>query len=110
AALHLHGGGSLLRFISEQDFKDATQVIGAADQGGLGLPDRDYYLKDDPQSAQIRKQYTEHVANMLALLGTPPPAAAAQSRTVVQIETELAKVSMSRVDRRDPYKVYHRLD
>src|SRR5438132_5857698 len=100
----------LFDFGSSQDFKDSTQVIATADQGGMALPDRDYYLKDDDKSKQIRALYEEHVAKMLELLDVPQKAAAAQARTVMQLETALAKVAMPRVERRDPYKIYHRLE
>lgn len=108
---HLHAGGvrALFGFGSEQDFKDATQVIATVDQGGLALPDRDYYLKDDPKSVELRKQYVEHVQRMFALLGDAPDAAAAQARTVMEIETALAKASLDRVSRREPANIYHRM-
>ncbi|HJZ87647.1 MAG TPA: M13 family metallopeptidase [Polyangia bacterium] len=110
AWLHLSDVDALFGFTARQDLKDATQVIGMADQGGLGLPDRDYYLKDDAQSSALRKQYVEHVAKMLELLAARPAAAATQARAIMQLETALAKASMALVDRRDPYKIYHRLE
>src|SRR5438067_13073113 len=66
--LHSEGVGALLSFSSDKDFKDATQVIDDADQGGMSLPYRDYYLKDDPKSVQSRQQYVEHVQKMFELL------------------------------------------
>ena len=92
----------LFRFDSIQDFRDATQVIANADQGGLGLPDRDYYTKDDAKSVELRKQYLAHVQKMFELLGDKPETAAAEAQTVMRIETALAKGSMTRVERRDP--------
>jgi putative endopeptidase len=107
---HQAGTRSFFVFRSTQDAKDATQVIGLADQGGLGLPDRDYYLKDDAKMQEARKRYREYAINMLKLAGTKDGDARKQSDIVLRIETELARASMARVDRRDPYKVYHRLD
>ncbi len=105
----LEGGGTLFTFRSNQDFKDSSQVIAEADQGGLGLPDRDYYLKDDPKSEELRKAYVAHVARMFELLGDKPSRAAAEAVTVMRIETALAKAQMTRVERRDPPKLYHRM-
>ncbi len=109
--VRLHGMGvnALFDFSSEQDFKDSTQVIAAADQGGLGLPDRDYYLKDDPKSAETRQKYVAHVEKIFELLGESPKQAAADAQVVMTIETALAKGSLDRVSRRDPEKVYHKL-
>ena len=100
---------ALFRFRSDQDFKDATQVIAEADQGGLGLPDRDYYLKSDAKSVELRKAYVKHLQKMFELLGDKPPAAAAEAGTVMRIETALAKGSLTRVERRDPQKLYHKM-
>ena len=108
--MHLTGTRGFFLFRSIQDAKDATQVIGVADQGGLGLPDRDYYVKDDPKMQETRKRYQEFVANLFELAGVPLADARKQAETVMRIETALARSSMTRVDRRDPYKVYHRLD
>ncbi len=99
----------LFRFDSIQDFRDANQVIADADQGGLGLPDRDYYTKDDPKSVELRKQYLAHVQKMFELLGDKPESAAAEAQTVMRIETELAKGSMTRVERRDPKALDHKM-
>ncbi len=99
----------LFRFESIQDFRDANQVIANADQGGLGLPDRDYYTKDDAKSQELRKQYVAHVQKMLELLGDSPDAAAAESQTILSIETALAKGSMTRVERRDPKALDHKM-
>jgi len=99
----------LFRFESIQDFRDANQVIANADQGGLGLPDRDYYTKEDAKSEELRRQYAAHVQKMFGLLGDSPEAAAAAARTVVRIETALAKGSMTRVERRDPKALDHKM-
>ncbi len=104
-ALYRLGFTPLFAFSSGQDFADATQVIGQLEQGGLGLPDRDYYLKADAKSGEIRKAYVEHVKRLLALAGE----ASADADAIVALETELAKASMTRVDRRDPKKTYHKM-
>ena len=104
------GSGMLFGFGSNQDFADATQVIAFAAAGGLGLPDRDYYTKTDAKSQQIRDQYLSHVARMFALLGDAPAAAASEAKTVMSIETTLAQKSLTRVQKRDPYSVFHKMD
>jgi endothelin-converting enzyme/putative endopeptidase len=109
AGLHASGVGALFDFGAEQDFKDTTQVIAQADQGGLGLPERDYYFKDDAKSVETRKQYVDHVTKMFTLLGDAPPAAAAHAKTVMGIETALAKASLTVTQRRDPQLLYHKM-
>src|SRR5690606_7501879 len=101
---------AFFRFEAEQDFRDNTQAIGGAGQGGLGLPDRDYYLQEDEKSRTILRNYEAHVARMFAPAGADEAAAARAARTVLEIETALAQASMARVDRRDPYRIYHRID
>jgi len=78
--LHSQGIGALFRFNSTQDAKDSTQVIGAAFQGGLGLPEREYYLKEDDKSKQLRDAYVKHVGKMFELLGDPSDQSANGSR------------------------------
>jgi putative endopeptidase len=107
--LHQWGVNALFNFGSGQDFKDSSQVIAQADQGGLGLPDRDYYFKEDPKSVELRKQYVAHVGKMFELLGIPATEAAAKARTVMDVETGLAKGSLDVVSRRDPAKIYHKM-
>jgi putative endopeptidase len=109
AYLHGQGINGLFSFGSGADFKNAKQVIAQADQGGLSLPDRDYYLKDDPKSVELRKQYLEHVTNMFKLLGDAPDKAAAEATAVMNVETALAKGSGDRVERREPERVYHKM-
>ena len=108
--LHEHTSTSGLFFGSgsEQDARDATKVIAAVDAGGLGLPDRDYYVKTDAKSVETRQRYVAHVQKMFELLGDSPAAAKANAATVMRIETSLAKASLTRVERRDPHNVYHR--
>jgi endothelin-converting enzyme/putative endopeptidase len=108
-SLHAEGVNIFFSFGAEPDFKDAKMVIASLDQGGLGLPDRDYYFRDDAKSVDIRKQYVEHVANLMALGGVPRAQAAPAADTVMRIETALAKGALDAVSRRDPVKVYHKM-
>jgi len=96
-------------FGSEQDAKDSTRVIAVLDQAGLGLPDRDYYLKTDEKSVDLRNKYLAHIQTVFGLLGSPAADAQKKAAAVLAIETELAKGSLDRVTRRDPEKVYHKL-
>ena len=107
--LHTHGVNALFSFGSEPDAKDSKMEIAGTDQGGLGLPDRDYYLKTDAKSVELRKAYVAHIAKMLELMGETPEKAAADAATVMKLETALATASMDRVERRDPNKTYHKM-
>ena len=109
ARLHARGASAMFEFGSGQDFKDSNQVIAQFDQGGLGLPDRDYYLKTDAKSQEIRDKYLAHVQRMFELAGEPADQAKKDAGTVMAIETALAKGSLDRVSRRDPEKVYHKM-
>ncbi|HEY6970141.1 MAG TPA: M13 family metallopeptidase [Candidatus Angelobacter sp.] len=109
AHLHLMNVDALFNYGSDQDFKDATSVIAEADQGGLGLPERDYYLRKDANTVKTRSQYVRHVTNMLRLLGETPAAAAQHARSILALETSLAKASLTVTQRRDPANVYHKL-
>jgi len=109
ARLQQQGVAVMFRFTSNQDAKDSTQVIATALQGGLGLPERDYYLRDDEKSKKLRDDYAKHVAKMLELLGDSPDKAESEAATVLHLETSLAKASMSNVDLRDPIKTYHKM-
>lgn len=91
----------------QQDFKDATRQIAAADQGGLGLPERDYYLRQGDADEKIRKEYVQHITNTLKLLGESDTDAAKDAANIFQLETTLAKASMDVTSRRDPKNVYH---
>jgi putative endopeptidase len=110
ARLHLIGVNAAFDFDSEVDFKDATHMIAGLSQSGLGLPERDYYFRDDARTKAIREQYLTHVASVLELAGETKTAAAAHAKTVMKLETELAHASMTNVELRDPQKVYHRID
>ncbi len=107
--LATQGSGLFFGFGSDQDFADASRVIMSAGAGGLGLPDRDYYTKTDAKSEEIRQKYVAHVAAMLELLGDSPEAAKAGARSIMDIETDLAKVSLTRVEKRDPHNLFHRM-
>jgi endothelin-converting enzyme/putative endopeptidase len=100
----------VFRLDAVQDFKDATSVIAYFDQSGLGLPDRDYYLSDDAKKKAVRELYQQHAQNMFTLLGQPAEQAKASAATVLELETRLAKASISRVERRSPEKIYHPTD
>jgi putative endopeptidase len=107
ARLQDQGTNILFSYGSDQDFKDSSQVIGEVRQAGLGLPDRDYYTRDDDKSKEIRKQYIEHMTKMFVLMGDAQDKAASEAQTVLRIETSLAKASLNNVDLRDPQKNYH---
>jgi len=103
------GAGYLFRFDSTQDLDESTQVIAEINQSGLGLPDRDYYTRTDEKSAQLRTDYAAHVAKMFVLAGDSGEKANADAKTVMELETALAKASMSRVQMRDPHAVWHKM-
>ncbi len=106
--LQRRGVNAFFVFQSAQDAKDATKVIAQIDQGGLSLPDRDYYLKTDAKSIDLRAKFVAHVQKMFELAGDTPEAAAARAKVVMKIETDLATGSLDRVGRRDPNKIYHK--
>ena len=109
ARLHTMGVDALFGFGSQEDFKDSKVEMATLAQGGLGLPDRDYYLKDDAQSQELRKKYSTHVSKMLTFTDEGSDQADADTKSIVDLETALAKVSMDRVMRRDPANVYHKM-
>ena len=107
ARFHAYRVPAVFGFGAGQDFKNSQAVIAQAVQGGLGLPDRDYYTKDDEKSRQTRDEYAKHVTRMFELLGDSSDRAAAEAKTVLTIETKLAENSVTRVQRRDPEANYH---
>jgi putative endopeptidase len=109
ARLHSMGVSALFGFGAEQDAKNSTAVIAGVSQGGLSLPDRDYYLNPDKRYADIRTNYQNHVAAMFLLAGESRAQAATDAQRVVAIETALAKPAKTRVERRDPNANYHRM-
>jgi len=90
-----------------QDFKDATREIAFLDQGGIGMPEKDYYLRSGAKDEELRQQYVQHLTNMLKLLGESPEAASKHATETMGFETALAKVSMGNVERRAPEAIYH---
>ena len=100
---------AFLGYGEQQDFKDATKQIAVADQGGLGLPERDYYFRTGEAAEKTRKEYVQHVTNMMKLLGESDAEASADAQSIMQLETALAKVSMDITSQRDPKNVYHYL-
>jgi putative endopeptidase len=109
AHFHQIGVPALFGFGAGQDFKKSDTIIAITGQGGLSLPDRDFYLKDDEKSKSTRDAYVQHVTNMFKLLGDDGVKAAAEAQTVMKIETQLAQVSLDRVSRRDASKQYHKM-
>ncbi len=107
AHLHLIGVDALFGFTSMQDFSNSHEMIGVAMQGGLSLPDRDYYLKKDKRFQEIRTAFVQHMSTMFKLLGDNSDKAVAEATTVMNIETSLAKASMSNIEQRDPHAIYH---
>jgi len=108
--LHRMGVSPVFNIASEQDAKDATQVIGVVAQGGLSLPDRDYYLKTDPASVKIQGAFRSYVEKMMQLAGEPPDRAAVEAEAIYGLERALAGSHFSRVEMRDPRRVYNRVD
>jgi putative endopeptidase len=109
ARVHRLGAAVLFAFSVDQDRKHSTQMIAQAGQGGLGLPDRDYYTKSDTAAERLKRAYTSHVARSFELLGAEPAPARVAAEQVMAIETALATASMTRVERRDPNATYHKL-
>ncbi len=101
--------GTLFGFGSNQDYDDSSKVIGFVTAAGLGLPDRDYYTKTDAKSTEIRQRYVQHVSKMLQLLGESAPDADTDANGIMDIETELAKASLTRVEMRNPYNLKHKV-
>jgi putative endopeptidase len=99
----------LFRGGSDQDPDNSEQVIASLDQGGLGLPDRDYYTKEDAKSKETRERYVQHVQKIFELLGDSAETAKKNAGTLMRMETTLAKASMTRVERRDPYKLKNKM-
>ena len=110
AALQIDGVDAFFGFGSGADAKDSTTNIAQLDQGGLGLPNRDYYTNTDEKSVALRATYVSHVGKMLALIGETQTQADADAQTVMAIETALAKNSLTEVQQRDPQATYHKMD
>jgi putative endopeptidase len=109
AYLHKNSTPALFAFYPQPDMHDSNATIAYVDQGGLSLPDRDYYIKDDAKSVDTRQKYLAHVQKMFELAGDKSDAAAAEAKTVLSIETALAQASMDRTQRRDPKTRDHKM-
>ena len=94
-------------FRSGQDNKNSNRVIGIASQGGLGMPDRDYYTRTDSASVALRAAYRDHIVHMLSLVGGDPGQAEPAADRIIALETALANSSMTRVERRNADSTYH---
>ncbi|HEU4534254.1 MAG TPA: M13 family metallopeptidase N-terminal domain-containing protein, partial [Polyangiaceae bacterium] len=110
AELHRHGAWAPFEARDEQDFRNATRVIVTLDQGGLGLPDRDYYVNDDASAKELRAKYLAHVERTFGLAGRKAPEAKRAAADVLALETELAKASKTPLERRDPGGMYNKVD
>ncbi|MGB9609884.1 MAG: M13 family metallopeptidase, partial [Bryobacteraceae bacterium] len=103
-------GGAPALLIAMPDMKNSREMIANIGAGGISLPDRDYYFREDPRSQKIREEFLRHVERMFVLLGEPQERAADMARRVMAFEKELAGAMLTNVERRDPYARYHRMD
>ncbi len=108
-AQELEGGGAFFGLAIYSDLKNAERVAAYLQSGGLGLPERDYYLKADDKSREILTKYHSHIANMLILTGENPAQAGSAADHVLEIETQLAKATLTKEESRDPYKLYNKM-
>jgi putative endopeptidase len=106
--LHGYGLSPLFGFEGATDAKNSTMVIGQLVQSGMGMPDRDYYLNDDSRSKDLREKYTAYIGKTFKLIGENEAASAQYAQKILNLETQLAKASMNRLDRRDPNKIYNK--
>jgi putative endopeptidase len=109
AYLHSLGVAAMFGFGAQPDLHNASMMIAGISQGGLGLPDRDYYLAKDAKSEETRAKYLDHVTKMFTLLGDSPDAARKEAQTVMDIETKLADAAFERVKMRDPKNRDHKM-
>ncbi|MFP4557633.1 MAG: M13 family metallopeptidase [Bacteroidales bacterium] len=109
AELHAMRVSPLFNISVRQDRKNSTEMMVYLSQGGLGLPDRDYYLSDDSRSEEIRNEYYDHLKSNFNLLGYPEEEAKRSASAVMDIETQLAEVSYTRLERRDPTRTYNKI-
>ncbi len=110
AYLHRHGVATLFGYGSLPDLNNSSMVRAAAGQGGLSLPNRDYYTKTDEKSVQLREDFAAHVANMFQLIGETPEQAAKDAQTVLAMQTRLAQNSRTPIELRDPTTQYHMMN
>ena len=106
---HLNGGSGLFGFFVSIDAKKSSIMIPYLSQGGIGLPDVEYYTKDDERSKEIRERYVQYAANMFKLINVDPSIADKYSQTIMNIETKLASASNTRLENRDPEKTYNKM-
>ncbi len=109
ASSHRRGEPMLFEFDAEQDPDDSRQVIAWVGASGLGMPDRDYYVKNDTHSVTTRARYLDHVTTMLTLAGQPKAEAARDAKRILRFETRLAHSSLTRVEHRDPHRTHHKM-
>jgi putative endopeptidase len=109
AYMHEHATPAIFAFYGQPDMHDSMATIAYIDQGGITLPDRDYYLKDDAKSVETRQEYLKHVQKIFELAGDKPEVAAAEAKTVLTVETGLAQASMDRTERRNPKSRDHKM-
>ena len=109
ARLHARQVDVFFRFTSSPDPKNAQIMIADIDQGGLGLPERDYYLRTDPKSKGIQQKYVAHITKIFELIGVPEASASKKAATIMSIETELAKASLDVTSRRNPQLLVHEM-
>jgi putative endopeptidase len=107
--MHTVGISTFFGFGAAPDFKDSTHYMLIFDQDGMALPDRDYYLQDDEHMKSLRAAYEQHVAKIMTMAGDAPDQAAAEAKTVLTIESALAKASLDRTVQRDPANIYHKM-
>ena len=107
---HMTNGQGVFGFYIGQDSKNSEAYISYMSQGGLGMPDRDYYLNEDERSVSVRNAYFDHLQKMFALIGLDGETALAKAEQVMDLETELAKISMTRTERRDVVKTYNKMN
>jgi putative endopeptidase len=106
---HNYGFSALFGFYGSTDAKNSSMVIAQLSQGGIGMPDRDYYLNEDPRSKDLREKYLIYIEKLFVLLGDDQTKAKQEAQTIMNIETRLAKASMTRLEQRDPHKTYNKL-
>ena len=106
---HSYPGTYFFNSGTEQDAVDSNMMIAGVGSGGLSLPDRDYYLKTDAKSVELRQKYVDYIVKLLGMIGETDTQAKADAASVMRIETALATATLTRVDQRDPHKIYHKM-
>ena len=109
AKFHNYGFSALFGFYGSTDSKNSSMVIAQLSQGGIGMPDRDYYVNDDARSKELRAKYIIYIQKIFRLLGDDEAVAAKSAQAIMSIETRLAKASMTRLEQRNPNKTYNKM-